>query len=113
MSEHEWEFVRKNSKGEAIFRKDTNETLEFVENYLQENNIKYCISEAASMLWIKNQEDREYVYYWPTGRWSRRRPTYKVHYHSNGIDDFVTRFLNKFVEQNKKERENAVTEASK
>ena len=92
MSEHEWEFVRKNSKGEAIFRKDTNETLEFVENYLQENNIKYCISEAASMLWIKNQEDREYVYYWTTGRWSRRKPKYKVHYHSNGIDDFVTRY---------------------
>ena len=27
--------------------------------------------------------------------WSRRRMKYKVHYYSNGIDDFVTRFLNR------------------
>tara|TARA_R100000322_G_C5347628_1_gene167450 strand:+ start:259 stop:609 length:351 start_codon:yes stop_codon:yes gene_type:complete len=101
----EWEYVRTNSKGEAVFRKDTNESLEFVENYLQEKNIQYCVSMGASLLWIENEEGREYVYYWTTGRWSPRKPKYKVHYRSNGIDDFVTRFLNRFVEQNKIERE--------
>ena len=31
-----WKYVRTNSKGDAVFRKDTNESLEFVENYLKE-----------------------------------------------------------------------------
>ena len=34
MSEHDWKYVRTNSKGESVFRKDTNESLEFVTNYL-------------------------------------------------------------------------------
>ena len=38
--------------------------------------------------------------------------SYKIHYRSNGIDDFVTRFLNRFVEENKKERKNAVKKLS-
>ena len=100
-----WKYVRTNSKGDAVFRKDTNESLEFVENYLKEKEIEYCINLPASLIYIENEEGREYVYYWTTGRWYRRKPKYKVHYHSNGIDDFVTRFLNRFVEQNKIERE--------
>ena len=113
MSTHNWKFVRNNSKGEAVFRKDTNETLEFVEKYLQDNKIDYMVNMAASLLWITNQESKEYVYYWTTGRWSKRQRVYNNHYHSNGIEDFVTRFLNRFVEQNKKEKLDAVKELSK
>ncbi len=101
----EWQYVRTNSKGDAVFRKDTNESLEFVKNYLKEKNIEYHVNIPAFLVYIENEEGREYVYYWTTGRWSRRRMKYKVHYYSNGIDDFVTRFLNRFVEQNKIERE--------
>ena len=112
MTVNDWKYVRTNSKGDAIFRKDTNETLEFVEKYLKDKDIEYSVNRAASMIWITNQEGREYVYYWTTGRWSKRRMSYKIHYRSNGIDDFVTRFLNRFVEENKKERENAVKKLS-
>lgn len=112
MSKHNWKFVRHNSKGEAVFRKDTNETLEFVEKYLQDNKIDYMVNIPASLLWITNDEAKEYVYYWTTGRWAKRQRTYLKHYHSNGIEDFVTRFLNRFAEQNKKERQDAIKKLS-
>jgi hypothetical protein len=108
MSNRKWEYVRTNSKGEAIFRKNTDESLEFVCDYLSENNIYYEVVLSASLIRIQNQQGREYVYYWTTGRWSPRNPRYKKHYHSNGIADFVKSYLNRFVEQNlqeEKERE--------
>ena len=103
MSTHNWKFVRNNSKGEAVFRKDTNETLEFVEKYLQDNKIDYMVNMAASLLWITNQESKEYVYYWTTGRWSPQRHSSKKHYHSNGIEDFVEKYLNKYADEHIRE----------
>ena len=54
MSEHKWEYVRTNSKGERIFRKDTNESLEFVCKYLDSNDIDYEVDLSASLIVVYN-----------------------------------------------------------
>lgn len=101
MSKHNWKFVRHNSKGEAIFRKDTNETLEFVTNYLDDKDIPYEICKTAGLIWIDNIAEVTYVYYWTTGRWAIRKANkkYKKHYHSKGIADFVANYLNKYADE--------------
>ena len=97
----EWTYVRTNSKGKPIFRRDTNEDLEFVENYLTERNIDYDLRLGATMMYIYNNDDKRYAYYWTTGRWSVENAITDGHYHSKGIDDFVCRFLNKFAQEKK------------
>jgi hypothetical protein len=92
-----WKYVRTNSKGEKIFRRDTNETLEDVEKYLDSKNIGYESKPSGSMMYIEiieggdNGSDRHFAYYPTTGRWSVY-PFRKKHYRSNGIEDFLTRF---------------------
>ena len=87
-----YRFDRVNSKGEVIFRRDTNETLEYVEKYLNSKGIKYEVRKGAYMLWIK--KDKWYAYSYTTGRWHPyiENSYPKKHYRSNGIDDFITRF---------------------
>lgn len=87
-------FVRKNSKGEVILRRDTNESLDFVKEYLDSKGIPYIVKEKARMLWI-GYEERAYSYYYTTGRWAAfsTRGMPRKHYSSRGIEDFVTRFL--------------------
>lgn len=99
MSEHKWEYVRTNSKGEPVFRKDTNESLEFVCEYLDSNNIDYEVELSASLIVVYSKADRPYMYYWTTGRWSPRKRNYKKHFHSNGIADFVEKYLNKYSDE--------------
>jgi len=101
MSKHDWKYVRTNSKGEPIFRRDTNESLEFVTNYLNDKDIPYEICKTAGLIWIDNIAEVTYVYYWTTGRWAIRKTNkkYKKHYHSKGIDDFVTNYLNKYADE--------------
>lgn len=108
MSKHKWEYVRTNSKGEAIFRKDTNETLEFVCQYLDKNNIKYEVVSSATLLRVYSRADRPYIYYWTTGRWSPRRNSAKKHFHSNGIADFVERYLNKYADEHIREQQERI-----
>tara|TARA_R110001599_G_C11800152_1_gene614774 strand:+ start:46 stop:429 length:384 start_codon:yes stop_codon:yes gene_type:complete len=95
----EWQYVRKNSKGEAVFRKDTEESLEFVMEYLNTKEIPFDVVYGASFMYIENRANRDYVYYWTTGRWSIKKRVYESHYYSDGIDDFVTRFLNKYADE--------------
>ena len=95
----EWQYVRTNSKGKAIFRRDTNEDLDFVEKYLSERNIDYDLRLGATLMYIFNNEGKRYAYYWTTGRWSAENAITDKHYNSKGIDDFVSRFLNTFVEK--------------
>ena len=87
-----YRFDRVNSKGEVIFRRDTNETLEYVEKYLNSKGIEYEARKGAYMLWIKR--DKWYAYSYTTGRWHPyiKNSYPKKHYRSNGIDDFITRF---------------------
>jgi len=99
----DYKYARTNSKGEKILRRDTDEDLEFVENYLTDRGIEYKIRYGASMMWIKNLDGKLYSYYWTTGRWAPRSLRVKKHYASRGIEDFVNRFLNKYVEEKKDE----------
>jgi hypothetical protein len=92
----EWVFVRRNSKGENIFRRDTHQTAEYVADVLNEKEIPFVYSEAGSCFRIHNEaEGRNYQYYPTTGRWGvyfyQKRPT--KHYHSKSIEDFLDRFF--------------------
>ena len=82
-------YDRTNSKGEKIFRRNTNETLEDAEKYLTDNNIYYESRPSGSMMYIETH--RRFAYYPTTGRWSVH-PFRNKHYKSNGIEDFITRF---------------------
>ena len=102
MSTSEWKYVRTNSKGEKVYRRDTNESLDFVTEYLDKKEIPYEVNKSAGLLYIDNIANVTYVYYWSTGRWSKRKTSirqYKQHFHSKGIDDFVTNYLNKYAEE--------------
>ena len=92
----EWKFVRKNSKGESILRRDTNETLEEVLDFLKDiKGIEVEVFLKATLISIY-VDWRRYDYYWTTGRWCQRKSNYpKTHYHSKGIEDFCNRFLKK------------------
>ena len=58
MSKHDWQYVRTNSKGERIFRKETNESLEFVREYLDKHGIEYEVVMSASLIIIYSKADR-------------------------------------------------------
>ena len=102
MSNSEWEYVRTNSKGEAIFRRDTDDDFDFVCSYFEDKDIPYKFKEGGNVFIIKNKTGKDYVYYWSTGRWSPKHKSNKIHYHSKGVEDFVTKYLNKY---NKEELE--------
>ena len=103
MSTHDWIYARTNSKGVAIFRKETGQTLSHCMDYLKANDVKYDVVESAKMLRVYSKANRMYVYYWTTGRWSPRRHSSKKHYHSNGIEDFVEKYLNKYADEHIRE----------
>ena len=102
MRNSEWEYIRKNSKGESIFRRDTGEEFDFVCSYLDNNNIPYKYKEGGGVFIGSNKTGRNYVYYLTTGRWSPKHKSNKIHYRSKGIEEFVTKYLNKY---NKEELE--------
>ena len=52
MGNSEWEYVRKNSKGETIFRRNTNEEFDFVCDYLEDNNIPYTYKDGGGVFII-------------------------------------------------------------
>tara|TARA_Y100000004_G_C8729287_1_gene333603 strand:+ start:31 stop:456 length:426 start_codon:yes stop_codon:yes gene_type:complete len=92
----EWKYVRTNSKGKKIYRRNTNESLEFVIDYLQKQDLPYEVCMSASFIYITNIANIQYLYYWTTGRWCARQPhisLYEKHEHSKGIEDFVTNYL--------------------
>jgi len=88
-----WTYVGRNSKGEPKFRKPTNQTLEFVKDYLDNKGLAYFVHENQSLLFIyKDKEPQSryssrYSYYYTTGKWGSDKR--KKHYHSNGIEHFV------------------------
>jgi len=94
----EYKYKRTTSKGEKVFRRDTNESIDDVEKYLIKNKIPYR-GTGTSMLYIENKAGKEYAYYCTTGRWSIKKRVYKHHYHSKGIEDFVTNYLNRFADE--------------
>ncbi len=104
MSKNDWKYVRTNSKGEAVFRRDTGQSLEHCIDYLTTNGLTYEVVESAHLIVIYSKADRPYMYYWTTGRWSPRRKNYRQHFHSKGIEDFVEKYLNKYADEHIRER---------
>jgi len=90
--EYNWSYSKTNSKGEAVFRHDTEEDFNFVTDFLDKKNIEYENKLTSTMLWIY-YNNKTYSYYPTTGRWGTRANHYLKHYHSKGIEDFYTRFL--------------------
>lgn len=103
MTKHNWQYVRTNSKGEAVFRKDTGQSLAHCLEYLKHEGIEYEVVESATLIIIYSKADRPYMYYWTTGRWSPRRRNYNKHFHSDGIENFVEKYLNKYADEHIKE----------
>ena len=99
MSTSEWSYVRTNSKDERVFRRNTNESLSFVTEYLDDKKIPYEVVNSAGLIFIDNEIKIRYVYYWSTGRWSKKKRTYDKHYHSKGIDHFTTTYLNDYSDE--------------
>ena len=91
--EEGWTYVGRNSKGEPKFRKPTNQTLEFVKDYLDNKGLAYFVHENQALLFIyKDKEPQSryssrYSYYYTTGEWGSDKR--KKHYHSKGIEHFV------------------------
>tara|TARA_R100001510_G_C7622004_1_gene182662 strand:+ start:732 stop:1028 length:297 start_codon:yes stop_codon:yes gene_type:complete len=87
-------------------RRDTGESIEYVLKYLKDNNIKYKDTRNSnSILTIYNKDNKEYGYVYTTGRWSTYKGKEVKHYHSKGIEDFDTNYLNKFVKENEDDEE--------
>lgn len=103
MTKHNWEYVRTNSKGEAVFRKDTGQSLVHCLEYLKHEGIQHEVVESATLIVIYSKADRPYMYYWTTGRWSPRRRNYNKHFHSDNIENFVEKYLNKYADEHIKE----------
>lgn len=101
----DYTYVRTNSKGEAVLRRDTEDTFEFVVQYLKEKDIEYEYRDGATMFILWNDADVRYVYYWTTGRWAVKTRKINKHFSSKGIVDFVERFLNRYAEEQKKQHE--------
>jgi signal recognition particle GTPase len=94
--DYNWSFNRINSKGEILFKHVTNETVDDVAEFLNNNNIKYELTAGAgyTMFWIYFN-DKKYAYFSTSGRWAQWKnggyPT--KHYTSKNIEDFYNRFL--------------------
>jgi|14BtaG_2_1085337.scaffolds.fasta_scaffold01868_13 hypoxanthine phosphoribosyltransferase len=102
----EYTYVSTNSKGDKVFRRDTDESLEFVVEYLEGKGLEYEVREGAKMLWIYASNNQTYSYYYTTGRWAPycKRGYPKKHYMSKGINDFITRYVEKDVQNDKDSR---------
>jgi len=101
----EWRFVRVDKHGAPVFRRDTNETAEYVGHILNEQGIPFIFHESGSCFRIYNEEkNKNYQYYYSTGRWGvykgKTRPS--KHYSSQSIKDFLERF---FLDRPLKEKE--------
>lgn len=92
--EYKYKFNGKYADGSVSFRHDTEQSLEYVKDYLDLKNIKYDIEIMANMLWVYH-ESKTYYYYYTTGRWARYYKGHRPdkHYRSKGIVDFITRFV--------------------
>ena len=90
-----YKYAKRTKKGEAVFRRDTNESLEFIIDYLKTNNIDHTYKKFDPMVVVTNKKNKDYMYYWTTGRWSPIHRSNRIHYRSNGIKNFVDKYLNR------------------
>ena len=96
-----YRYHKTNSKGDPVFRRDTDQSLCEVETYLKENDITYEYRLGATALKIYNKEDYPYIYYFTTGRWKPYNLRRFPHYRSESIQDFAIKYLNRTFDDNR------------
>lgn len=97
----EWVYVGKDKDGKPKLKRLTHESAEFVADMLNEREIPFEFKPGAHMFRVYNPKTHQwYQYFYTTGKWGvyyySKRP--EKHYHSKGVEDFITRYLLK--EQN-------------
>lgn len=92
----DWEYTRKDTRGNPVLHKRTDETENDVKEFLDARNIKYRHTEGADFFEIypeeaspRNRKGEPYMYTWEHGRWGIRIPSY----HSNGIQHFIDTYF--------------------
>ena len=96
-----YRYFKTSRKGEPVFRRNTDQTLCEVETYLKESNINYEYRLEATALKIYNKEEIPFIYYFTTGRWKRYNGRKFPHYHSNSVQDFAIKYLNRKFDDNR------------
>lgn len=105
MSEGKWTYTGRRSNGKPRFRKYTNQTAEYVKEYLDKKGITYlCLDHPAMFFIYKEKEPTSryaprYAYYYTTGQWGSDKRT--KHYHSNGIEHFIETYYQTIEESDK------------
>jgi hypothetical protein len=94
--ETEWVYVGKKKDGTPKLRKYTHEESEYVAGILDIMQIPFVYQESAKMFRIYHPENKKvYQYFYTTGKWGMyfygKRPD--KHYHSNGIVEFIDKYL--------------------
>ena len=51
-----YKYAKRTKKGEAVFRRDTNESLEFIIDYLKTNNIDHTYKKFDPMVVVTNKK---------------------------------------------------------
>src|SRR3990172_2161187 len=91
-----WEFSHVSSKGEAKFKRFTEET---IKKFLNDKNIKFLVVESAHMIFIYIG-NKKYQYFYTTGRWGVNKKGLQNKYYSCcGIEDFFENFLKYDIEK--------------
>ena len=110
-----WVYVGRKSNGEPKFRKFTNQTLEYVKDYLDSKGIVYFVYEGQALFFIykekepKSRYSARYSYYYTTGQWGSHKR--KKHYHSDGIEHFIEKYY-RTIEEDKEYWESKESNAS-
>jgi hypothetical protein len=92
----EWYYAGKKKDGTPKIRRQTNETAEYVAEMLDTYGIPFLFQGTAKMFRVYHPENKkQYQYFYTTGQWGMyyygKRP--EKHYHSNGVYEFITKYL--------------------
>lgn len=104
----QWKYVGYGKKTGPKFRRYTGETAEDVVAYLKKVGVSCRVENEGNLVFIyKEQEPSDrfsprYSYYPTTGRWGD--DTRSKHYHSNGIEDFMSKYYETLEETEEKRR---------
>jgi len=95
-TESNWVYVGYGKKTGPKFRRYTGETLEYIKDYLNNLGVPFRVENNGNLLFIYKESEPEgrfsprYSYYPTTGRWGKDNRS--KHYHSKGIEDFMTNY---------------------
>ena len=98
--DREWHYTSTNSQGKKKFKRNTDESFEFVIDYLGKRGILDVFHNPRPAFIMFHLEQGDKVqYFWTTGRWavmdSFTRNLPSKHYHSKGINDLFETYFDK------------------